>query len=352
MNFYMDETRLRNILKHFPEVSILVIGDFFLDNYLVLERELSEISLETGLEAYQVVSTRKNPGAAGTVTANLRALDVKVLALGITGADGNGYELREKLEGLKVDTRALIKCPGRFTPTYNKPMMREPDGRQHELNRMDIKNRSPLPSDVEHDIIKHMHEMLPEMQGVLIADQVQERNCGVITDKVREEIHKLALANPEKFFIADSRGRASLFHEVILKTNLSEAMNAAGVAAQSSVVDPNEIYACCQELYKRTQRPIFITRGDSGCILFNNPESKMVEMPAVPIEGPIDIVGAGDSFLTGIGSSLCAGAGFEEAALIGNLAASIVIQQIGTTGTASRAQIIERFREFGAISIS
>ena len=97
MNFHMDETRLRQILKHFPEVSILVIGDFFLDNYLILERELSEISLETGLEAYQVVSTRKNPGAAGTVTANLRALDVNVLALGITGADGNGYELREKL---------------------------------------------------------------------------------------------------------------------------------------------------------------------------------------------------------------------------------------------------------------
>ena len=161
----MDETRLRQILKHFPEVSILVIGDFFLDNYVILERELSEISLETGLEAYQVVSTRKNPGAAGTVTANLRTLDVNVLALGITGADGNGYELREKLEEIKVDTRTLIKCPGRFTPTYNKPIMREPDGRQHELNRMDIKNRSPLPADVEHDIIKYMHKMLPEVGG-------------------------------------------------------------------------------------------------------------------------------------------------------------------------------------------
>jgi sugar/nucleoside kinase (ribokinase family) len=78
----------------------------------------------------------------------------------------------------------------------------------------------------------------------------------------------------------------------------------------------------------------------------------MVDIPAVPVESPIDIVGARDSFLTGMGSSLCAGAGFEEAALIGNLAASIVIQQIGTTGTANRTQIIERFREFGAISMS
>ncbi|GAH81407.1 unnamed protein product, partial [marine sediment metagenome] len=101
-----------------------------------------------------------------------------------------------------------------------------------------------------------------------------------------------------------------------------------------------------------SQRAIIITRGERGCILFKNPESQMVEIPAVPVEGPIDIVGAGDSFLTGMGTSLCAGASFEEAALIGNLAASIVIQQIGTTGTASRAQIIERFREFGAISIS
>jgi bifunctional ADP-heptose synthase (sugar kinase/adenylyltransferase) len=214
---------------------------------------------------------------------------------------------------------------------------------------LDIKNRSPLPADAEITIIKQMREILPEVQGVLIVDQVQGRNCGVITDRVRKEIQKLALANPPKFFIADSRERASLYEGVILKTNLSEAMKAAGVAEQSNQDQPTVIDACCRELFSQTHRPVFITRGEGGCVLFTDPNSPLVEIRAVPVKGPFDIVGAGDSVLAAIGASLCAGANLEEAALIGNLTASIIIQQIGTTGTASRAQIIERFREFEAL---
>lgn len=345
----MNETRLMQILNHISEVNILVVGDFFLDNYLILERELSEISLETGLEAYQVINFRNSPGAAGTVTANLRALGVNVLALGVTGDDGNGFELHERLKEIKVDIHALIKSSGLFTPTYMKPMMHEPDGMEHELNRLDVKNRSRLPSNVEQAIIQHLHEILPEVQGVLIVDQVQEHNCGVISDRVRGEIQSLALANPEKYFIVDSRERARMFQDVILKTNISEAMKFAGIAEQSLVDSPAEIYACCQELYNRTHKPIVITRGEKGSILFTDPDTSMVEIPAVPVQGPIDIVGAGDCVLSSIGASLCAGANLKEAAQIGNLAASIVIQQIGTTGTANRAQIIERYREFDMI---
>lgn len=341
----MNETRLKQILDQLPEVNILVIGDFFLDNYLILEKELSEISLETGLEAYQVVNIRNSPGAAGTVTANLCALEANVFALGVTGADGNGYELREKLEELNVDINGLLEYPDLFTPTYTKPMMREPDGRQHELNRLDIKNRSRLPLDVENEIIKHLQEMLPYVQGVLIADQVQEPNCGVITDRVRNEIQSLALANPGKFFIVDSRERASMFQDVILKTNFNEAMKAGGYTEGSRVITPTAILACCRELYNRTRKPIIVTRGGKGIILFSGSESSMLEIPAFPVNPPIDIVGAGDSVLSAIGASLCTGANLLEAAIIGNLAASIVVQQIGTTGTANRDQILERFRE-------
>jgi len=90
----MDEKRLDQLLKNFPRVHVLVVGDFFLDKYLVIDRRLSEVSLETGLEAYQVVDVRCSPGAAGTVTSNLRALGARVTVLGIIGDDGEGYELR------------------------------------------------------------------------------------------------------------------------------------------------------------------------------------------------------------------------------------------------------------------
>jgi len=68
----------------------------------------------------------------------------------------------------------------------------------------------------------------------------------------------------------------------------------------------------------------------------------MTHVPGVRVSGPIDIVGAGDSTMAGIVSALCSGATLVEAAQVGNLVASITIQQIGTTGTATRQQVIER----------
>ena len=57
-------------------------------------------------------------------------------------------------------------------------------------------------------------------------------------------------------------------------------------------------------------------------------------VPAVAVDPPIDIVGAGDSCMAAIVSALCSGAEPVQAAFMGNLAASITIQQVGTTGTA------------------
>jgi len=51
-------------------------------------------------------------------------------------------------------------------------------------------------------------------------------------------------------------------------------------------------------------------------------------IPAVPVSGPIDWVGAGDSVMAGMVPALCAGASLREAAIIGNLVASITIQLI------------------------
>jgi sugar/nucleoside kinase (ribokinase family) len=71
----------------------------------------------------------------------------------------------------------------------------------------------------------------------------------------------------------------------------------------------------------------------------------VTHVPGYAVAGPIDIVGAGDSTTAGIVCGLCAGATPVEAAALGNLVASITIQQIGTTGTASPEQVIARWRE-------
>src|SRR6266478_648773 len=96
-----------DILARLPALTIGVVGDLFLDRYLDLDASLTEPSLETGLDAYQVVRVRSSPGAAGTVINNLVALGVgRVCPVAVIGDDGEGYELRQALQAMHgVDPR-------------------------------------------------------------------------------------------------------------------------------------------------------------------------------------------------------------------------------------------------------
>src|SRR5919204_1080649 len=92
---------IEQVLGRLPQLTIGVVGDLFLDRYLDIDATLTEPSLETGLDAYQVVRVRPYPGAAGTVINNLVALGVRqVYAIAVIGDDGEGYELRRALAGL------------------------------------------------------------------------------------------------------------------------------------------------------------------------------------------------------------------------------------------------------------
>jgi len=339
----MDAARLQGLLDNFAQTRVLVIGDFFLDKYLVLDATLTETSLETGLDAYQVVEKRLSPGAAGTVACNLRALGAEVLALGVIGEDGEGFELRAGLRARGIDTEHLLSTTARVTPTYTKPMLRE-NGQERELNRLDIKNRTRFPADLETDLLTRLRELMPEVDAVVIGDQVPERNCGVLTDHVRGELAELAARYPRTVCIADSRFRIGEFRHCWIKPNRAEAYLALHGYETESPISIEEAIAIGQQLVARNGRPAFLTLAEDGMLAIADAVS---HIPTLRQTGPIDICGAGDSTIAGLALALCAGATPEEAAVIGNLVASITVQQIGVTGTASREQVLARFREFG-----
>ncbi len=334
----MHDDRLREIMDRFSDLSILVVGDFFLDEYLITDPSLTETSIETGLDAYQVVDRRCSPGAAGTVTNNLSALGTgSVMALSVIGEDGNGYDLTKGLAAAGVDTSALIATPDRFTPTYSKPMVRRDDS-ERELNRLDIKNRSPTSSEIEDTVIAALKKILPEMDGVIVSDQVQERNQGVVTDRVRESICSLAASYSNVTVLIDSRVRIGEYRNVILKPNRDEAIAAAS-NSNNSQGDIELVKACGRELVLRSGKPVFVTLSEDGMLIVT--EAGVDRIPAIKVLGPIDPVGAGDSTAAGITTALCAGATLTEAATIANRIASIVVQQLGTTGTAAPGQVLE-----------
>lgn len=341
----LTDASLESILTRIPNLTLGVVGDLFLDRYLDIDARLTEPSIETGLDAYQVARVRSIPGAAGTVINNLVALGVgSVHPIAVIGDDGEGYELRQALNGMKaVDSKALFSCSARRTPTYTKPMLHQEGEAARELNRLDIKNRTPLSADAEAPVLEALDNLWPRLDALLVLDQVSEADCGVITSRVRKKLSELAETQPNKMILADSRERIGLFRSVWLKPNQAECVRAVG--REFSGTESPETSAT--ELARRTGRPVFCTCGQRGIMLVDpRPASSSAALiPGYKVDGPIDIVGAGDSTSAGIACAVAAGAKLEDAAAFGNLVASITIQQIGTTGTASPDQVRQRWRE-------
>ena len=335
----MNRDRLEELLARFPTRRIAVLGDFFLDKYLEVDPRLAETSVETGKRANQVVSIRKSPGAAGTVINNLAALGAGTLhALGATGDDGEAFDLRQGLEAQGCSTDGLLPFGFLKTPTYLKPRDVHDPSLAGEHERYDTKNRRPTPAEVCEKIVARLDALLPAVDAVIIADQVTEGDCGVITADVRAVLADRARRHPDVIFWADSRSHIRRFRQVIIKANQFEAVGHEN-PRPDEVIAVDRLRQAIPRLRTEIGAPVCVTRGAAGMIV-SDPEVTLI--PGVMLTGPTDPTGAGDSATAGGVLALCSGASWPEAALVGCLVASITVQQLATTGTATPQQVIER----------
>lgn len=378
----LDSIRLQQLLSPFSQLKIALLGDLFLDRYLEIPHDRFELSIETGLEAYQVTRVRNVPGALGTLLNNLTALGVgRLLPVTVIGDDGQGYDLIQALQTMPaVDRTFVLRDPERLTPTYTKPLRQTETGSWTELNRLDLRTREPLTLDMRRQVIQALREAFARADGLIVLDQVHEAQCGVVHDDVRAALVELAEEAPQKPILVDSRNHLHLFSAAILKGNRSEIMTAAerlGTIRMQTTEVPREDHPAAvvrpagetptasdatqphlptlvpsllmtepatlaaAYLARHTARPVFCTLGERG-VLVAHPTGELQHAKGIAVAGPIDIVGAGDSATSAIMASLLSGATYQEAAELANLVASITIQQLGTTGTATPAQILAR----------
>ena len=318
--------RIETILAALPSRSVGLVGDLFLDRYLMIDDALTEPSIETGLDAYQITEVRSQPGALGTVLNNLVALGVgRVVPVSLIGDDGEGHELRQALGKMRgVDAgNLLIRKNGR-TPTYTKPMLCRPGAVPRELNRLDIKNRRKTDPADEAALVEAFRRADASVDAWIVLDQVSEPGCGAITDAVLAALAGLS----QKFVLADSRERIGAMGRFCRKPNAREYETAY----------PNHPLATLEANPPPVERPLFVTQAEAGIALIE-PGGRVTRVPAPPVDGPIDVVGAGDSCSAGIACAVVAGASFAEAAAFGNRVASITVRQLGTTGTATPDQV-------------
>ncbi len=334
----MNHERFEEITNQYPGLRIAVVGDFCLDRYLEIDPARSEVSIETGLEVHNVVNVRSQPGAAGTILNNLVTLGIGQLhPVGFCGDDGEGYELLRALEqcrGVRLDD--FLRTPHRRTFTYCKPLVIEPHKPPRELNRLDSKNWSPTPDHVQQAITDSITRLSGAMNAFVFMDQVDAAETGVVTTGVLRHIHKLAAASSRFLAIADSRRGLKDYPPVCLKMNAAELRALTG-RMTATVDEVKETALALSDLHRR---PVFITLAEYG-IVGAEPTGSVEHIPSFQVRGEIDVVGAGDAVTANLIAALAAGASVREACEVAMAAASIVIHQLGTTGTATVAELRE-----------
>lgn len=329
----MKKEQLKKILEDISSVKIAVLGDFCLDAYWFIDESKSEISIETGQLTRPIRQQKYSLGGAGNVTNNLAAMGVKdVRAIGVIGPDPFGNEMVNIMSKTGINTRnILVQADQWSTHVYTKPYMAD-----QEQNRIDFGNFNHLSNETADRLIEILEREAAEVDVTIINQQVVS---GIHTEYLRRRIVEVIQKFPDKIFIVDSRNFSDVYTGAYRKMNDNEAAKLCGLKKDpDDMVLYSEALDAARMLYKRYQKPVFITRGSRGSLIAD--ESGVSEVFGLMIISKIDSVGAGDSFLAGSASALAAGYPMNVAAEIGSFVAGVTIQKLFQTGTASPDEIL------------
>lgn len=320
---------VEQILAQFPKLSSLIVGDICLDRWCTYDPKEAEISRETGIPRIGVVAGHSTPGAAGTVANNMIALGIgRVSVMSVIGTDGYSYELLDVMKAGNIESDMIIRRSSIQTFTYTKLLNLETG--EEDLPRVDAINNRPMPSDVDDELVPLFKQRAGEFDFIIVSDQAETENGGVVTPRMREALTEFAEANPQKVIWVDSRRRIEHYRGLTLKPNEDEAD-----AACERIGKPGDYDA----LYQHTSaRHLIVTRGPLGSVVLDPDGTRISGTRAV--KNPVDICGAGDSFSAGGAATLAVTGDPVLASEFGNLVASITIMQKGT-GKASPAQVLE-----------
>ena len=296
----MNKKDLLKIINKFKDQKILVIGDLILDKYV--EGEVERISPEAPVMIVNKKSENYLLGGAANVAANITSLSGSTILTGFIGKDKEGEKI------IKLAEKKKIKLIPEYTSKTTKK------------TRITCQNQSLLRIDDEDIADKYFNPNL-------IKPEINKTDLVIISDYGKGAItsNLMKLLENKKTIVDPKPKNKNLYSGVFLITpNTKEALEMSYCS---------EVHQAGEKLKKELSTNVIITKGKDGMSIFNKGQR---DIPTYAKE-VYDVTGAGDTVIATLGLALASGADLNQATIIANYAAGIVVAKRGT----SRANLSE-----------
>jgi D-beta-D-heptose 7-phosphate kinase/D-beta-D-heptose 1-phosphate adenosyltransferase len=313
-------TRLIELIENLPPSRVLLLGDFMMDRYVYGNAE--RLSPEAPVPVLHYQNEDWRLGGAGSVAANLAALNARVSVVGAAGSDDIALRLRDGLAGIGADTSCLICCTDRPTTCKVRLVGSAQHRHPQTLMRLDYESAAALPAEREDEIIDQLDRLLRECDVFCIEDY----NKGVVTPSVCQAAIELARKHGKPVLIdpANIPDYSKYAGATCIKLNRTETKRATGISARSE----SEFCEAGKRLLEvlNLEAAVITLDKDGAYLSTRDGTNRWLRTKARQV---YDVTGAGDMVLAMLAVARAAGADWTESVTLANLAGGLEVEKFG-----------------------
>ena len=320
----MDKNKLESYIKRLGEAKILVVGDLALDEMVYGDTE--RISREAPVIILQHTHTKFILGGASNAAHNVSEINNgKVCVIGIIGEDYQAEDLKNAFKKANIDCSSLITDKTRKTITKTRISGSCSHSITQQIVRIDRQTNAPISKETEDKMIEEIKRLVPIHDAIILSDY----HIGTLSDRiikaVTDEAHKY-----NKKVIVDAQRDLDRYKGITSMTpNLPDTQKHVGYYLGTK---EDFLRAGNTLLEQSGADAILITCGSEGMVVVEK-NNKYTHIPVFNKAEVFDVTGAGDTVTAVYTLALAIGAEPVYAAIIGNIAAGIVIKQYGCATT-------------------
>jgi D-beta-D-heptose 7-phosphate kinase/D-beta-D-heptose 1-phosphate adenosyltransferase len=307
---------LIGFINKFPGCTIMVIGDIILDEYIW--GDVNRISPEAPVPVVEVREETKMLGGAANVVQNIASLGGKAVLCGITGGDETAREIEERIRNLGFPVRGILCEPGRPTTIKTRIV-----AHNQQVVRFDRESCTDIRPDTAKRLLEFVESCCEKIDAVLISDYGK----GVVSSGLMKGLRSLLRRRGVVMAVDPKTGNFEYYRGVdVITPNHHEA----GAFCGFRIVDEKSLIKAGRQMLDELRcRSVLITQGKDGMTLFEN-GGEISHIPTVARK-VFDVTGAGDTVVSTFCLGLASGMDLKSAAIISNMAAGIVVGEVGTS---------------------